>query len=262
MRRFAAIAQRTRPRRAKRTGARYSPPPTPVKPERTPIGSAKRLPTASPSRRSARVPEGASKESSRRIGAPSTFRSLRLTHLSRLAIATRQTSKRWITATPIVRRTAPSRCPFKADGPNATPVHRNRASVAPCPFLRSELDMDIRTRGFDLLQRNRVRLAVREQGPRNRSDPTGFVSRFVAQDRVRRDQIQRIHHPAARERFVERSHEGRGFLRCHLGIRFAHRSCRHTRHPHTLPTEFPYVYGVRFTRPTATSIAISAMSSP
>src|SRR6266480_2333010 len=27
------------------------------------------------------------------------------------------------TATPIVRRTAPSRCPFKADGPNATPVH-------------------------------------------------------------------------------------------------------------------------------------------
>src|SRR5207247_2291548 len=93
MRRFAAIAQRTRPRRAKRTGARYSPPPTPVKPERTPIGSAKRLPTASPSRRSARVPEGASKESSRRIGAPSTFRSLRLTHLSRLASATRKTSK-------------------------------------------------------------------------------------------------------------------------------------------------------------------------
>src|SRR6266550_3038655 len=27
------------------------------------------------------------------------------------------------TATPIARRTAPSRCPFKADGPNATPVH-------------------------------------------------------------------------------------------------------------------------------------------
>src|SRR5437870_1555225 len=47
--------------------------PTPVKPERTPIGSAKRLPTARPSRPSARVPEGASKESSRRIGAPSTF---------------------------------------------------------------------------------------------------------------------------------------------------------------------------------------------
>src|SRR6266550_8052173 len=73
IRRFAAIAHRTRPRRAKRTGARYSPPPTPVRPERTPIGSAKRLPTASPSRRSARVLEGASKESSRRIGPQSTF---------------------------------------------------------------------------------------------------------------------------------------------------------------------------------------------
>src|SRR6266480_2318061 len=93
IRRFAAIAHRTRPRRAKRTGARYSPPPTPVKPERTPIGSAKRLPTASPSRRSARVPEGASKESSRRTRAPSTFPGLRLTHLIRLAGALAQTSK-------------------------------------------------------------------------------------------------------------------------------------------------------------------------
>src|SRR5467141_1513650 len=42
------------------TGTRYSPPPTPVKPESTPIGKAKRLPIASPSRFSARIPEGRS----------------------------------------------------------------------------------------------------------------------------------------------------------------------------------------------------------
>src|SRR5437667_403276 len=131
MRRFAAIAQRTRPRRAKRTGARYSPPPTPVKPERTPIGSAKRLPTASPSRRSARVPEGASKESSRRIGPPSTFPGPPLD-------SSQQTS------------------------------HRDQTNI--------------------------------ESG--------GSPRRL--------------------------SFGGR-----HLHIPFAHLSCRHTRHPHTLPTEFP-----------------------
>src|SRR3989304_7663112 len=54
IRRFVAIAQRTRPWRAKRTGARYSPPPTPVKPDRSPMGKPNRPPIKSPSRRSAR----------------------------------------------------------------------------------------------------------------------------------------------------------------------------------------------------------------
>src|SRR6267378_626014 len=63
IRRFAAIAHRTRPRRERRTGARYSPPPTPVKPERTPNGAPNRAPTTSPERRSATGPDGATKES-------------------------------------------------------------------------------------------------------------------------------------------------------------------------------------------------------
>src|SRR6267378_1002 len=109
--------------------------------------------------------------------------------------------------------TSLSRRPFKANGPNATSVHRNRASITPRPLLRTELDTHIRSRGFDPLECNPIGISIGKQGPRNGSDSTRFVPRFVAHDRVRRDQIQRIDHPAASEGFVERTHEIGGFLR-------------------------------------------------
>src|SRR5256885_1599552 len=73
MRRFATITQRTQPRKTKKTNNQYSPPPTPIKPKKTPMSNAKKPPNASPNHRSTNIPKKPSKKSSQRIDPPSTF---------------------------------------------------------------------------------------------------------------------------------------------------------------------------------------------
>ena len=99
--------------------------------------------------------------------------------------------------------------------------------------------MDVRTFRLDLFHGDPVRLPVGEQGPRHRDDATGFFTRLVSEDRIRRDQVQGIHHPAAGQGIVEFADERCGLLRRYFLLRFCHRIRPHTRRPHTLPPEFP-----------------------
>src|SRR5256885_13640428 len=67
-RRLAVIVQRTFRSRAKRTGARYSPPPTPLTPATTPIGIAA-IPAATSLRETPRAGGSATLQSSRALAA-------------------------------------------------------------------------------------------------------------------------------------------------------------------------------------------------
>src|SRR5207249_2317355 len=198
MNRFAAMAQRTRPRRTSRTGARYSPPPTPVKPDRRPIGRLKRPPMANPSRRSASKPDAALKASGERPAVLLPFRGVR-----RRSIGTWEVPNR-----PAHRPRSGG--PLDAHGTNAPSVHRDQAAISSRLLLRPEQDMDVRTFRLDLFHGDPVRLAVGEQGPRHRADAARFFARLVPEDRIRGDQVQGIHHPYAGDGIVEFANDRRG----------------------------------------------------